>query len=96
MQIWKVVITWHSDVLNGKTLDRQRTISRTLLPQSLHSPYTLPHFNLSLQTSQIPDDWRRAIVTPVAKTPRTADPNLFRPISVTSVVCKALEAILKD
>ncbi len=53
-------------------------------------------FNLSLQTSQIPDDWRHAIVTPVAKTPRTADPNLFRPISLTSVVCKVLEATLKE
>ncbi len=37
------------------------------------SPYiapTLTHiFNLSLQTSQIPDDWRHTIVTPVAKHP---------------------------
>ncbi len=62
------------------------------------SPYIAPKlsriFNLSLQTFQIPDDWRHAIVTPVAKAPRTADPNLFRPISLTSVVCKVLEAIL--
>ncbi len=28
--------------------------------------------NLSLQTSQIPNDWRRAIVTPVAKALRKA------------------------
>ncbi len=50
--------------------------------------------NLNLN-SQIPDDWRHAIVTQVAKAPRTADPNLFRPISLMSVVCKVLEAILK-
>ncbi len=49
---------------------------------------TLCHiFNLSLQTSQTPDDLRHAIVTPVAKAPRTADPNLFRSVSQTSVVC---------
>ncbi len=64
------------------------------------SPFIAPTlyriFDVSLQTSQIPDDWRHAIVTPVAKTPRTADPNLFRPISLTSVVCKVLEAILKE
>ncbi len=36
-------------------------------------------FSLSLQTSQIPDDWHHAIVPIVAKTSRTADSNLSRP-----------------
>ncbi len=53
-------------------------------------------FNLSLQTAQVPEDWRRAIVIPVAKSPRTTDPRQFRPINLTSVVCKTLETILKD
>ncbi len=37
-------------------------------------------FNLSLQAGQVPEDWHRAIATP--------DPRRFRPISLTSVVCK--------
>ncbi len=37
--------------------------------ESLRIPYALRIFNVSLQTSQIPDDWRHAIVTPVAKAP---------------------------
>ncbi len=41
--------------------------------------------NLSLLTSRIPNGWRHAIVTPVAKAPR-----------LTPVVCKVLEAILKE
>ncbi len=45
--------------------------------------------NLSLQTVQVPENWRRA------KSPRTTDPRQFRPISLTSVVCKILEMILK-
>ncbi len=53
-------------------------------------------FNLSLQTSQIPDDLRHAIVTPVVKASHTTDPDLFRPISLTSVACKVLEAIPKE
>ncbi len=53
-------------------------------------------FYLSLQTAQVPEDWRRAIVTPVANTPRTPDPRQFRPISLTSVVCKILVMILKE
>ncbi len=53
-------------------------------------------FNLPLQTAQVPDDWRRVIVTPVAKSPRTTDPRQFSPTSLTSVVCKILEMILKE
>ncbi len=41
-------------------------------------------------------DWRHANDTTVTKAPRTAHPNLFRPTSLTSVVCKVLEAILKE
>ncbi len=73
-----------------------------LFPKALktRSPYIAPTltriFNLSLQAPQVPDDWHHAIVTLVAKTPRTADPNLFRPISLTSDVCKVFEAILKE
>ncbi len=63
-----------------------------LLPKALKNlrpyiaPTLFPILNLSLQTPQTPDDWRHAIVTPVAKAPRTADLNLFRPIILTSVV----------
>ncbi len=53
-------------------------------------------FNLSLQTVQLPEDWRRAIVTPVVKSTRTTDPMQFKPDSLTSVVCKILEAIPKE
>ncbi len=73
-----------------------------LFPKALKtlSPSIAPTLSrickIAFQTSQIPDDWRSAIVTPVAKAPCTADPNLFRPISLTSVVYKVLEAILKE
>ncbi len=54
-----------------------------LFPKALktRSPYIAPTLSLvlklSLQTSQIPDVWRHAVVTPDRKAPRTADPNLF-------------------
>ncbi len=57
-----------------------------LFPKVLKTlnPYivpTLSHiFNVTLQTSQIPDDGRHAIVTPVTKAHRTVDSNLFRPL----------------
>ncbi len=36
------------------------------------------------------------MVTPVAKNPRTTNPMQFRPISLTSVICKIVETILKE
>ncbi len=73
-------------------------ISKALKTLSPYIALTLSRiFNLLLLlTSQIPDDWRHAIVTPVAKAPRTSDPNLFRPMKLTCVVCKVLETILKE
>ncbi len=59
------------------------------------APVRARMFNLSLQTAQVPEDWRRPIVTPVTKRPRTTDPRQFRPISLTSANCKILETILK-
>ncbi len=50
----------------------------------------------SLQTVKVSENWRRGIVTPVTKNPRTTDPRQFRPISLTSVVCKTLETILEE
>ncbi len=85
------------DALNPDT----GAVPGSVIPKALKtlSPFIAPTlfsiFNLSLQTSQIPDNWRHTIVIPVAKLPRTTDPSLFRPISLTSVVCKVLEAILK-
>ncbi len=50
------------DGLFPKTL---KTLSPNIAP-------SLPRiFNLSLQTSHIPDDWRHAIVTPIAKAQQT-------------------------
>ncbi len=46
--------------------------------------------NLFLQTTLIPNYWRRDIAS------HTTEPKLFRSISLTSVGCRALEAILKE
>ncbi len=53
-------------------------------------------FYFSLQTALVPEGWHRAVVAPVAKSPCTTDSRQFRPIRVTSVVCKILETIFKE
>jgi hypothetical protein len=48
-------------------------------------------FNLSLQMSFVPSQWKRAAITPVAKIPCANLSSNFRPISVTSVLSRAME-----
>lgn len=51
-------------------------------------------FQQSIDTGNLPDDWRRANVAPIYKKGATTDPANYRPISLTSVCCKLLEHII--
>ena len=53
-------------------------------------------FEASLHQGVIPDDWRSAMITPIykpGKTDRSKAEN-YRPVSLTSVVCKLLEHVI--
>ena len=61
--------------------------------KSLAKPLSML-FNMSLKYGKIPDVWRNAIVTPIFKKGRTNTPSNYRPISLTSVVCRLMESII--
>uniref|UniRef100_A0A8C3HAP4 Reverse transcriptase domain-containing protein n=1 Tax=Chrysemys picta bellii TaxID=8478 RepID=A0A8C3HAP4_CHRPI len=44
----------------------------------------------------VPFDWRIANVVPIFKKGKKSDPGNYRPVSLTSVICKVLEKILKE
>ena len=52
-------------------------------------------FRLSLQQSVVPDDWKVANITPIHKSGSMKLVSNYRPISLTSIVSKLLEKILK-
>ena len=52
-------------------------------------------FNESIRTGVIPRDWRDALVTPIFKKGKRSEPGNYRPVSLTSVLCKVLEKIVK-
>ena len=51
-------------------------------------------FNKSLSSGEVPEDWRLAHVTPVFKKGSRSLAENYRPISLTSVVCKILESLI--
>jgi hypothetical protein len=53
-------------------------------------------FNLSLQTGVVPQDWRDADVCPLFKKGKKDKAENYRPVSLTSIVGKVLESIIKD
>ena len=53
-------------------------------------------FKKSLNDGEIPQDWKKANVIAVFKKGAKHCPLNYRPISLTSIICKPLESIIKD
>eukprot|EP00794_Sanderia_malayensis_P001826 gene1826-2050_t len=50
----------------------------------------------SLEEGFLPQDWKDAIVSPIFKKGSRSIPGNYRPVSLTSVVCKINESIIRD
>ena len=80
---------------------------KSMGPDGLH-PYILsecanylavPLFDImseSMRTGTVPNDWKRAEVVPIYKKGDRSLPENYRPISLTSVICKILERLIKN
>ena len=53
-------------------------------------------FNLSLEEGIVPSEWKEANITSLFKKGSRNKPENYRPVSLTSVVCKLLEPLIKD
>ena len=53
-------------------------------------------FNSSLESGQVPEDWRVVNVTPLFKKGSREELGNYRPLSLTSVVGKVMETLIKD
>ncbi|KAK6182069.1 hypothetical protein SNE40_009833 [Patella caerulea] len=58
------------------------------------APVLTQLFQLSLDTGQTPKDWRDARVVPIFKKGEKHQPANYRPVSLTSIICKILEHIV--
>ena len=53
-------------------------------------------FNKSLAEKHLPSEWKDGNVSPIFKKGNKSSPANYRPVSLTSVVCKLMETILRD
>lgn len=69
-----------------------------LLLKTMSKVFSVPLaliFQESVNTGQIPKVWKDARVTPLFKKGQKSDPGNYRPVSLTSIVCKCFEKILR-
>ena len=53
-------------------------------------------FNLSIQDGIVPREWKNANIIPIFKKGSRCKSENYRPVSLTSVICKLLESLLRD
>ena len=53
-------------------------------------------FNLSLEAGIVPSERKKANITPLFKKGLRNKPEHYRPVSLTLVVCKLLETLIRD
>ncbi|MES9971492.1 MAG: reverse transcriptase family protein, partial [Candidatus Thiodiazotropha sp.] len=69
-----------------------------LLLKSMSNIFSTPLtliFQESIRSGRIPEVWKDARVTPLFKKGQKSNPGNYRPVSLTSVVCKCLEKIVR-
>ena len=49
-----------------------------------------------MASADVPSEWKLANVTPIFKTGNKSSPSNYRPVSLTVVLCKIFESILRD
>ena len=72
------------------------TVCGILVSLYLSAPALHSLFRKSLDTGEVPYDWRHAAVVPLHKGGSKSSAANYRPVSLTSVVCKTFERILKE
>ena len=93
----KEVLTLLKNIKVDKSPGPDRIFPRTLREVSVEIAGAMTEiFQMSLETGIVPEDWRTAHVVPLFKKGSKSKPSNYRPVSLTSVVGKLMEKILRD
>ena len=65
------------------------------LAEHLTEPVTLL-FNKTIVNGVIPQDWKEAYVSPIYKKGTRSHAENYRPISLTSILCKIMESFIRE
>ena len=63
--------------------------------EQISTPFA-KNFNLLLEEGIVPSEWKEANITPLFKKGSRNKPDNYRPVSLTSVVYKLLDTLIRD
>ena len=92
-----ITTTYSTEAIDTKVMSSLHRFPNTGLLKRLHLPENfletlLNIFNYIWTTGKFPDDWQYATTIPIPKPGKDpAEPNNYRPIALTSCLCKHLE-----
>ena len=106
----RFVSTLDTIVIDQSTVDQQLQSLKTncaagpdglpsLILKEAHAELAIPLskiFQRTLDEEYLPNDWREANITPIYKRGNRTLPVNYRPVNLTSVVCKVMESIIRD
>ena len=82
----------------NKHVTRTRSIHPTVineLASALAEPLSIM-FNTSIRTMELPLEWNHANISAILKKGSRTSPQNYRPVSLTSIICKTLESVIRD
>ena len=65
------------------------------LAKELTTPVTMI-YRTSLAESELPDDWLKSVIATIYKTGKKCLAENYRPVSLTCILCKGMETIIRD
>ena len=105
MKNYVVLVSRTSDMVKSKLLKLKMNKApgidsvgtRMLLELSEEISVTVAElFTKSLESGDVPHDWKMANVTAVYKKGKKSSPSNYRPVSLTVILCKVFESIMRD
>lgn len=65
------------------------------IAQAINEPLSIL-YNMTMSQGNIPHEWKRAHITPIFKKGNRHAAANYRPVSLTSIICKIQESIIRD
>ena len=87
------------EMISNKLDDERKYIISQKLLMEIVNETSIPlanYYNLSLKEGIVPAEWKDANVTPLFKKGSRSKTENYRPVSLTSVLCKSLVTFIRD